>query len=218
MAKDSRRQEARNMAPQPGVDLDRLAARLRSWEVSQTSDYDLNPQITASLPPGRKLTPASVLLAVVERRRTPYLVLTRRAARLRNHAGQVALPGGKVDATDADAIAAALREAQEEVSLAPSHVEVLATLPAHETVTGFSITPVLGRVTGSFAAQPDAREVSEVFEVPLSHVLTRGHFRVEARQWQGHKRQFYTVPYGPYYIWGATARILRTLADLADAP
>lgn len=172
-----------------------------------SSDFDLNPDIT--LPPGRVLRPAAVLIAVIGDR----LILTKRASHLKHHPGQIAFPGGKVDDTDASPEAAALREAQEEIGLSPESVDILGRLPVHETVTGFTITPILGVVRGSFDPIPEAGEVEEVFTVPLAHVLNPGRFAVERRRWRGEWRRFYTVPFGPYYIWGATARILRGLAD-----
>lgn len=174
-----------------------------------SSDYDLNKDV--DLPQGRKLTPASVLIAV--RVETGAVILTKRSAKLKHHPGQIAFAGGKQDADDADAIAAALREAREEIDLMPDMVEVLGTLPPHETVTGYSVTPVIALVHGDFAPVPEAGEVSEVFEVPFTHVITPANFRTEGRRWQGRRRQYYVVPFGPYYIWGATARILRALAD-----
>jgi hypothetical protein len=86
-------------------------------------------------------------------------------------------------------------------------------LPSHETVTGFTVTPVLGHVRGGFDPVPEAGEVDEVFEVPFDHVMDRTRYVVQSRFWRGQRRHYYTVPYGPYYIWGATARILRALAD-----
>ena len=174
-----------------------------------SSDYDLNKDVV--LPQGRKLTPASVLIAV--RADTGAVILTKRSARLKHHPGQIAFAGGKQDAGDADATAAALREAREEIGLMPDRVEVLGTLPAHETVTGYAVTPVIALVHGDFTPIPEAGEVSEVFEVPFAHVTTPSNFRVEGRRWQGRRRHYYVVPFGPYYIWGATARILRALAD-----
>ncbi len=184
--------------------LDALSKRGRA-----SSDYDLNKDV--ELPAGRKLTPASVLIAV--RVETGTVILTKRSPRLKHHPGQIAFAGGKQDADDADAVAAALREAREEIGLLPENVEVLGTLPAHETVTGYSVTPVIALVHGSFVAIPEEGEVAEVFEVPLLHVTNPTMFQVEGRRWQGRRRQYYVVPFGPYYIWGATARILRALAD-----
>jgi len=176
-----------------------------------SSDYDLNPDV--ALPPGRRLIPAAVLVGVVDGPGVPQVVLTKRSPRLRHHPGQIAFPGGKVDPGDAGPVAAALREASEEAGLAPELADVVGTLPAHETVTGFIVTPVLARIDPSFRPVPEAGEVAEVFAVPLAHVLDSGRYRVESRLWRGQRRRYFVVPYGPYYIWGATARILRALAD-----
>lgn len=172
-----------------------------------SSDFDLNPEVR--LPPGRLLRDAAVLIAVTEGR----VILTKRSSRLKHHPGQIAFPGGKIDAGDDGAIGAALREAEEEVGLPPRLVDVLGTLPAHETVTGYRVTPVLAHLRAGFDAVPERGEVEEVFSVPLSFVTDPANFRVERRRWLGEWRRYYAVPYGPYYIWGATARILRGLAD-----
>lgn len=176
-----------------------------------SSDFDLNPAI--SLPPGRVLRPAAVLLAVWLHPETPQLVLTKRSSHLKHHPGQIAFPGGKVDQGDTNVVATALREAQEEVALPPDLVDIAGTLPAHETVTGFSVTPVLGFVRAPFNPIPEAGEVEEVFTVPLSHVLNPARYSIERRRWRNEWRRYYAVPWGPYYTWGATARILRGLAD-----
>ena len=173
----------------------------------ESSDFDLTPALR--LPEGRRLRPAAVLVAVQGDR----LILTKRASHLKHHPGQIAFPGGKVDEGDASPEATALREAQEEVGLPPAAVEVLGRLPVHETVTGFLVTPVLARVRQPFVPVPEAGEVDEVFHVPLAHVLDRGRYVIERRLWQGQWRRYYAVPWGPYYIWGATARILRGLAE-----
>lgn len=175
-----------------------------------SSDHDLNPDI--SLPAGRKLRPAGVLLPVLIEAGQARLFLTKRSSALRHHPGQIAFPGGKKDEGDADIIATALREAQEEIGLDPAHVEVLGKLPPHETVTGFDVTPVVGVIRKRFVPVPEAGEVDEVFEVPLGHVLNPANFSIQSRRWRGILRHYYTVPFGPYYIWGATARILRVMA------
>lgn len=176
-----------------------------------SSDFDLNPAIV--LPAGRVLRPAAVLVAVWLRPDGARLVLTKRASHLQHHPGQIAFPGGKVDAGDDGPVGAALREAREEIGLPSAQVEVLGELPAHETVTGFSVTPVLALLRGDFVAVPEAGEVDEAFAVPFAHVMDVSRYRIERRLWRGEWRRYYAVPWGPYYIWGATARILRGLAD-----
>ena len=159
------------------------------------------------------LRPAGVLIGIEERPGGLAVLLTKRASHLRNHPGQIAFPGGKMDAGDADATAAALREAEEEVGLPRASVAVLGAMAAHETVTGFLVTPVIGRILAPFTPRPEAGEVDEVFSVPLAHFADPANFRIEGRRWLGQTRRYYVVPWGPYYVWGATARILRALAD-----
>lgn len=176
-----------------------------------SSDFDLNRGLR---PKDRAtLRPAGVLVPIRETAQGLSLILTKRSSALKHHPGQIAFPGGRVEETDRDPVAAALREAEEEIGLPPSSVEVLGSLPTHETVSQFEMFPVLGWVRDDFVPKAEEGEVSEVFEVPLSHVLNPANFAIQSRRWRGHTRSFYTVPYGPYYIWGATARILRVLAD-----
>jgi 8-oxo-dGTP pyrophosphatase MutT (NUDIX family) len=189
------------------IDLDTLHRAVAEGPAPASSDYDLNPGVV--LPPGRKLRAAAVLIPVLG----AEVVLTKRASHLKHHPGQIALPGGKVDEGDAGAADAALREAREEIGLDPGNVDLLAELPTHETVTGYTITPVLGRVRAEFRAVPEDGEVAEVFRVPLDFLMTPANYRVESRAWRGQRRHYYVAPYGPYYIWGATARILKSLAD-----
>ncbi|MDJ1009473.1 MAG: CoA pyrophosphatase [Paracoccaceae bacterium] len=187
---------------------DRLLRALAA-QSDGSSDFDLNPGMGP--PSGAVLRPAAVLVTVMARDET--VLLTKRSSALKHHPGQVAFPGGKVDEGDAGLVDAALREAHEEVGLAPSSVEVLGTLAPHQTVTGFEVTPVLAVRDAPFDAVPEAGEVEEAFFVPLAHVTDPGRFRIEGRRWRGVTRRYYAVPWGPYYIWGATARMLRGLAD-----
>ncbi|WP_439522745.1 CoA pyrophosphatase [Marivita sp.] len=188
----------------------RLEAAL-AQNSTASSDFDLNPEV--ELPVGRKLRPAGVLVPVLATAGGADLLLTKRSSRLKHHPGQIAFPGGRQDDGDADAIAAALREAEEEVGLPRGHVDVLGTLPTHETVTGFLVTPVIGWIDQPFQIVPEPGEVAEVFRVPLVQVTDGSQFTVQSRRWRGSRRHYYTVPFGPYYIWGATARILRGLTQ-----
>lgn len=178
---------------------------------SASSDFDLNPGSLLSA--DRPLRPAGVLVALWDQPGGARLILTKRSSRLKHHPGQIAFPGGKVDPADDGPVGAALREAWEEVGLPQGRVTVLGTLPPHETVTGFLVTPVVGMVSGGFSPVAEAGEVDEVFTVPLDHVTSVHNFRIERRRWRDEWRRYYAVPYGPYYIWGATARILRGFAD-----
>ncbi len=183
-------------------------------DVQPSSDFDLNHDMR---PVGMKFRPAAVLVPIIERGDQVNLVLTKRSAALKHHPGQISFPGGKVDASDDSPVAAALREAREEIGLSGKHVELLGSLPNHETVTGFDVHPFVARIASTFRAVPEAGEVEEVFEVPLAHVLNPQNYLIEGRVWMGQQRWYYVAPYGPYYIWGATARMLRMLADrMAD--
>lgn len=175
-----------------------------------TSDYELNPGVFVPDAPTR---PAGVLIPIEEIDGALWVILTKRSSALKHHPGQIAFPGGKQDPIDADTTAAALREAEEEIGLPRENVEVLGHLPEHVTVTNFRVQPVVGRVIGPFPVRPEPGEVEEAFRVPLAHLANPVNYLREGRRWRGQKRYYYTVPYGPYYIWGATARMCRELAD-----
>lgn len=157
---------------------------------------------------------AAVLVPIVLREE-PTVLLTVRSAGLSTHSGQIAFPGGKRDPQDASAEATALREAHEEVGLAPGNVEVLGQLPVYVTGTAFNITPVVALVLPQLRYFPNPGEVDELFEVPLSFLLNPAHHERHAMQWQGVDRQWFAMPYQDglqqRYIWGATAGMLRNL-------
>lgn len=179
-----------------------------------SSDFDLNPDV--QLPANRKLRMAGVLVPILCRADGAQLYLTKRSSALKHHPGQIAFPGGKQDQDDADITATALREASEEIGLAAENVQVLGQMAPHETVTGFVVTPIVAQVIEPFVPTPEAGEVAEVFTVPMRHVLDSAQYSVQYRRWRGARRHYYTVPFGPYYIWGATARILRSLSDAVE--
>ncbi|MFO1143574.1 MAG: CoA pyrophosphatase [Amaricoccus sp.] len=196
------------------VSLSRIRRALATPSAA-SSDYDLNPEVPRA---GGKLRPASVLVPLVERGPRLQLMLTRRAAILKHHPGQVAFPGGKQDPGDPTPLAAALREAREEIGLDPATVEVLGALDPHETVTAFLVTPFVALVPPDFRPVPERGEVDEVFEVPLAFVLDPANLQVHGRRWQGRMRHYYVIPYGPHYIWGATARMLKNFSDRMRGP
>lgn len=180
-------------------------------EGAESSDFDLNPETI--LPEGRVLRPAGVLVPVQLGDGAPHVILTKRSSALKHHPGQISFPGGKQDEGDADVTAAALREANEEIGLPYGLAQVLGHMPGHETVTGFHVTPVIAAIEQPFDIVAEPGEVEEVFTVPLAHLLDPANYLIESRFWRGTRRYYFTVPYGPYYIWGATARMLRALAE-----
>ncbi len=156
-------------------------------------------------------TPAAVLIAITDRPQ-PGLILTQRPDTMRRHAGQVALPGGRVDPEDADTIAAALREAEEEVSLSPADVSVVGTLQPYRTITGFEIVPVVATIPPDLQLVPHDAEVAAVFEVPLEFVLDRANFREQQVTVGPRQRTYIEAMWGERRIWGATAAILANLS------
>jgi 8-oxo-dGTP pyrophosphatase MutT (NUDIX family) len=160
----------------------------------------------------RQMVQASVLIAIIEREQ-PTVLLTQRTSHLTNHSGQIAFPGGKVDDTDADAVMAALREAQEEVGLRAEFIQVLGTLPLYTTGSAFIVTPVVALVKPGFTLEPNTGEVADVFEVPLDFLMNPAHHRRHTLTAEGLERHWFSMPYQDTqterFIWGATAGMLR---------
>jgi 8-oxo-dGTP pyrophosphatase MutT (NUDIX family) len=174
-------------------------------------DLDLNPESWKRA--GVQATkPAAVLVPVIDRE-TPTILLTQRTAELNSHAGQVAFPGGKIDPNDESPVAAAMREAREEVGLPPTLIEPIGYLDLYLTFSGFRILPTVARVKPDFMLQLNPSEVTEAFEVPLEFLLTPTNFQRKTRDWKGLARDYYEIPFENRYIWGITAGILRNLYD-----
>ena len=174
-------------------------------------DLDLNPALWQRA--GVSATkPAAVLVPIVDRDE-PTVILTIRTQELANHAGQVAFPGGKIDPEDESPVAAALREAKEEIGLPPVLVEPIGYLDLYLTFTGFRILPTVARVKPDFTLALNPREVTESFEVPLSFLMTPENHQRKSREWKGVTREFYAMPFENRYIWGVTAGILRNLYE-----
>ena len=191
--------------------MDRVGNAAREIGIrSSRGDHDLNPGMT----PLSELRQAAVLVPVVERADALTLMLTQRTDHLNDHPGQISFPGGRIETADTSPEDAALREAEEEVGLIRDHVEVIGRLDQYVTRTGFSVTPVVGLVNPAYTVQPDPFEVAEVFEVPLAFLLDPINHRRDSRIYKGTKREFYAMPYGEYYIWGATAGMIRNLYDV----
>jgi 8-oxo-dGTP pyrophosphatase MutT (NUDIX family) len=174
-------------------------------------DLDLDPSVWERA--GVAATkPAAVLVPVVDRPE-PAVILTMRTAELPSHAGQIAFPGGKIDQGDQGPLAAALREAQEEVGLDPRLVEPLGYLDLYLTFSGFRILPVVARVSPGYKLTLNASEVADAFEVPLDFLMGPENHQRHSRDWKGIQRHYYAMPYQERYIWGVTAGILRNLYE-----
>ena len=156
------------------------------------------------------VTPAAVLVAVTDRAE-PGVILTERAQGLRRHAGQIAFPGGRIDAGE-DAVAAALREAEEEVAIPRAAVDIVGIADRYRTVTAYEVTPVIGVVPPDLPLQPSEAEVASVFEVPLAFLLDAANHRRGTRDWQGRERHYYEIVWNGHRIWGATAAMIVNLA------
>jgi 8-oxo-dGTP pyrophosphatase MutT (NUDIX family) len=192
--------------PESEVLLAALRARLPQVPtgLAEHEDYDFDPAAAA--------VRAAVLLPLVPGPE-PSLLLTRRTEQLARHSGQVSFPGGRAEPADLSPIETALRETMEETGIAPGFVTVAGYLDRYLTGSGFDIQPVVGVLAEGFALTPDAREVAEIFQVPLSFLMDPANRRRETRMWQGRRRSFYAYQWGGHEIWGATAAIIVRLAD-----
>jgi len=177
--------------------------------LASTGDHDLNPADAAARE-ARRLREAAVLVPLVLRRELQVL-LTRRTEHLNHHAGQICFPGGRVELSDGHPVETALRETEEEIGLSRARVEIAGYLDPYETGTGFHVTPVVGFVAPGFELTLDRHEVAEVFEVPLSFLFDPANHQRHSRMHNGAPRQYFAMPYGDYYIWGATAGMLMNL-------
>jgi 8-oxo-dGTP pyrophosphatase MutT (NUDIX family) len=191
-----------------------LPAGLRGSDPAVLAAVRGDHSLTPGLQPLAQLTPAAVLVPLVDRPEGLQVLLTQRTAHLAAHAGQISFPGGRIEPADPDAVGAALRETEEEVGLPPDYVEVIGRLDTYVTGTGFEITPIVGLVRAPYPMRPDPFEVAEVFEVPLAFVLDPANHHRHSREWQGRTRSFFVLPYENRYIWGATAGMLVNLAEV----
>ncbi|MGE5385019.1 MAG: CoA pyrophosphatase [Betaproteobacteria bacterium] len=158
------------------------------------------------------LTPAAVLFPIVAREEGYTVLLTQRAAHLRDHPGQVSFPGGRMEEEDPSPLHTALRETEEEIGLPRERITLLGYLPEYRTGTGFRVTPVVALVAPPMMLKTDPFEVAEVFEVPLSFLLDPANHRRHSLHYRGALREFYAMPYGDYFIWGATAGMIKSLS------
>ena len=160
------------------------------------------------------LTAAAVLVPIVRRDGAPTVLFTRRTDHLKSHSGQISFPGGRMEERDPTPEATALRETREEIGLAESEVELLGRLDISETGTGYRVIPVVGMVDPPLSLVPDANEVAEIFEAPLDFLVDPVNHRFETRTRDNVERRFHAIPYGGYFIWGLTARILVNLSEV----
>lgn len=187
--------------------------RVRPVRDLARGDHDLNPGMVSRRP----LVAAAVLIPVIAAGPGPRVLFTKRALSLADHAGEISFPGGRVEPGDLDAAAAALRESEEELGLRPSQIEILGALDFYETRTGFRVSPLVGLLSPPLDLKPDPREVAEVLEVPLAHLLDPANHRRRDFTAGGQARSFYAIPFGGHTIWGATAGMLMNLCEVMRA-
>ncbi|PCE28522.1 CoA pyrophosphatase [Burkholderia ubonensis] len=200
----------------PPIDHERMTPSGMRDRFARQLEWTVEPY-ESRVAEGVDLRSAAVLVPLVVREAGLTVLLTQRADHLNDHAGQVSFPGGRREPFDRDATATALREAKEEIGLAGEQVEILGALPDYLTGTGFCVTPVVGLVHPPFTVQADTFEVAEIFEVPLAFLMNPANHQIRLFRWDGGERRFFAMPYprgdegGDYFIWGATAAMLRNL-------
>jgi len=208
----------------PAVDVAQLSAQALRRRFALPPPWEPETRGDGRLFEGRERAAASVLVPLVARAGGVTVLLTQRTAHLRDHAGQISFPGGRAESGDEDAVATALREAEEEVGLARRHIEVIGSLPEYRTVTHYDVTPVVALVQPPFTLALDAHEVADAFEVPLAFLMSPVHHQHHVFEFAGHQREFLSMPWPrpggagePYFIWGATAAMLRNLYRFLSA-
>jgi len=179
-------------------------------------DHALNPESWPTLSEAPRI--AAVLVPVIAHPEGPSVLLTQRASHLRQHSGQIAFPGGKMDPDDPSPLATALREAEEEIGLDPRHVRPLGYLDAYLSGTNYFVVPAIGLVEPGFALALNPHEVESAFEVPLDFLMDETNHALHTREWNGRTRSFYAIPFGERYIWGVTAGILRNMHERLYRP
>jgi 8-oxo-dGTP pyrophosphatase MutT (NUDIX family) len=179
--------------------------------IPKRGDHDADP-VMRKIAEVRPIRPAAVLVPIVDRAE-PTVLLTQRSQHLPNHPGQISFPGGKIEKSDADPLAAALRETEEEIGLDRGKIDALGYLDLYMTRLGYRIVPTVARVEPGFALTLNTAEVDDTFEVPLAFLMDQANVQRHARDWEGVTRHFYAISFGERYIWGVTAGILRNLHD-----
>jgi 8-oxo-dGTP pyrophosphatase MutT (NUDIX family) len=180
-------------------------------KVPSHGDHQLDP-MTAAIAASRPIQKAAVLVPIVARDELMVL-FTQRTAHLRNHAGQISFPGGKIDSTDSSPMAAAVREADEEIGLPARMIEPIGYLDLYMTLFGYRIVPLVARIAPDFSLTLNRKEVDDAFEVPLAFLMSPENHLRHSRNWNGLTRQYYAITFGERYIWGATAGIIRSLYE-----
>ncbi len=201
-----------SLGGEDAITLEQLKADALRARFSNPPEW--SPEITIERlvrPMTGPLTDAAVLLPIVLRDDGPTLLFTQRTAHLTAHGGQISFPGGRMEAYDASPIETALRETEEEIGLDRAHIDVIGTLPEYHTGTGFRVTPVVAIVQPPFEMRADPFEVAEIFEVPLSFLMNGMHHQRRTAEFITGPRTFYVMPYERFFIWGATAGMLRNL-------